>query len=64
MLSPLTFGVIRYQNNGITKKQSSNSETKPLIVPRENTNTISDNKSISSTIKSDTKPSPYNYTIT
>ncbi|EAA17047.1 hypothetical protein [Plasmodium yoelii yoelii] len=45
------FGVIHYQKNGITKKQSSNNETKPLTVPRENTNTISDNKSTSSTIK-------------
>ncbi|EAA18832.1 hypothetical protein [Plasmodium yoelii yoelii] len=27
------FGVIHYQKNAITKKQSSNSETKPLTVP-------------------------------
>ncbi|CDU19167.1 hypothetical protein YYC_02082 [Plasmodium yoelii 17X] len=59
-----TFGVMHYQKNGITKKPSSNSETKPLTVPRENPNTISDNKGTSSTIKSDTKPSPYNYTTT
>ncbi|CDU84849.1 early transcribed membrane protein [Plasmodium yoelii] len=59
-----TFAVIHYQKNGITKKPSSDSETKPLTVPRENQNTISDNKSTSSTIKNETKSPPYNYTTT
>ncbi|ETB58034.1 hypothetical protein YYC_04127 [Plasmodium yoelii 17X] len=59
-----TFAVMHYQKNGVTKKPSSDSKTKPLTVPRKNPNTISDNKSTLSTTKSDTKPSPYNYTTT